>query len=225
LSQSTTPHILFDFDGTLVDSAPGILESMRGAFSRTGIEPRIALTELLIGVPLRAVLVQALGADDVVQVERLEAAFRDDYDERGYRGTRSYPGIPAALEALRAAGRRLHIVTNKRMVPTRLILKELNWLPLFDTVHTLDTCPGLQRKSEVVTQLLQVIRVPGASFVMIGDTVDDAEAAHNNGLPFAWVRWGYGRDIDIGLRGRSVHSANEMLQHLLDLDPASGTGT
>jgi phosphoglycolate phosphatase len=210
-------HVLFDFDGTLVDSAAGILESMRGAFSRTGLRPRIALTELIIGVPLREALEKALGFADSASIASLETAFREDYDERGHLATRPFPGIPEALAALRIAGHRLHIVTNKRMVPTRLILAALGWSAVFDTVNTLDTRPGLKRKSEVVAQLLPTLGAPAASFVVVGDTVDDAAAAHDNGLPFTWARWGYGRDIEVAMRGHSVHSADELLQHLMSL--------
>ncbi|HTP39598.1 MAG TPA: HAD family hydrolase [Steroidobacteraceae bacterium] len=207
-------QLLFDFDGTLVDSAPGILESMRAAFTATGLTARIPMTELINGLPLRAALVRALGADDLPRIARLEAAFREHYDGVGHRGTRPYPGIPAALDALRAAGHRLHIVTNKRLAPTQLILAQLQWDALFDTVNTLDSSPGLQRKSEVVARLLSGIGGP-ATATMIGDTEEDAAAALDNGLPFVWVRWGYGREARPQGNSHEVTSVAAMLQCLL----------
>ncbi len=83
----------------------------------------------------------AIGSSDVDLLTEIEMAYRREYDERGYLATREYPGISEALVELRTNAVRLHIATNKRLVPTLLILEMLGWSDFFSTVSTLDASP------------------------------------------------------------------------------------
>lgn len=188
------PHsVLFDFDGTLIDSAPGILASFDAALQRTGIAPAVPLAASLIGPPLPLTAATLVGRDDPAAVAALIAAFRHDYDEAGYRATAVYEGVPQLLDGLAAAGIALRIVTNKRITPTRRILEHLGWTARFAGVHALDaTQPPAPDKPAMVAEVLRSADLPSARTWMVGDSAEDRRAAETNGLRFFAAVWGYG---------------------------------
>ena len=117
--------ILFDFDGTLIDSARSILAGFELALTREGLQPAVPLAPSLIGPPLPKTLATLAGTEDPAVIMKLTAAYREAYDGGGYRQTEVYPGVTSMLEGLAEHRISLHIVTNKRIVPTRLILDHL----------------------------------------------------------------------------------------------------
>ena len=185
--------ILFDFDGTLIDSAPGILASFEAALRRTGLTPAVPLVASLIGPPLPVTAAALVGRDDPVAIAALIAAFRTDYDEAGYRATAVYEGIPQLLDGLAAAGIALRIVTNKRIAPTRRILGHLSWTHFFTEVHALDaTEPPAPHKPAMVAAVLRDATLQAKETWMVGDSAEDRRAAEVNGLRFFAAAWGYG---------------------------------
>lgn len=186
--------LLFDLDGTLVDSAPSILESFRLAFAACGIEPAVALDARLIGPPLRPTLTRLLGGEaDAPTLDRLASAFRDAYDGGGWRATVAYPGLEAVIARLADAGRRLFVVTNKRLTPTRLILDHFGLGPRFEAVYALDAFePPVADKAAALAVVLARHGLAAADCVYIGDTPEDAAAAAANDLAFIAAGWGYG---------------------------------
>jgi phosphoglycolate phosphatase len=213
-------HVFCDFDGTLVDSSDGILGTLRDCLESAGLRSKVELGPGLIGPPLRTMLQMAVGAGDAAALDALEAAFRREYDERGYLATRPYPGIVDALLALRARGVHLHIVTNKRRVPTLLIIDMLGWPGFFATVSTLEGGAPGSSKAQVVRQLLRRLDVSTDSVALVGDSVDDAIAARDNGLFFGWATWGYGRHADLAQSGVPMADASHLTRLILGADPA-----
>lgn len=185
--------VLFDFDGTLIDSAPGILASFGAALRATGLTPAVPLSPSLIGPPLAQTAATLLGRDDPAAVQALVAAFRDDYDTSGYRATAVYDGIEAMLGGLHGAGITLHIVTNKRIAPTRRILEHLGWTPRFRGIYALDALdPPAPHKPALVTEVLRREGLAAPRCWMVGDSAEDRRAAETNGLRFYGAAWGYG---------------------------------
>ncbi len=133
-----TPHILFDLDGTLIDSAPAILASFREAFARSGIAPARAIDASVIGPPLAETLELLSGSADPALLGRLAEAFKASYDSEGYQATAAFAGVGELLADLAGAGLTLSIATNKRLHPTRLILDHLGWTGHFAHVYALD---------------------------------------------------------------------------------------
>lgn len=187
------PHILFDLDGTLIDSAPAILASFRAAFVHTGIAPAIAIDASVIGPPLTETLQLLSGSDDPALIGRLAEAFKASYDGAGYKETAAYAGVGELLAELAGAGLTLSIATNKRIHPTRLILDHLGWGRHFAHVYALDLfSPRLPNKAETIGRLLTDQKIAKDQAIYIGDRSEDGESADANGLPFIAVTWGYG---------------------------------
>lgn len=190
-------HLLFDLDGTLVDSAPSILAGFAAVSERHGIKPRVPLDSSLIGPPLLPTLARLSGIDEPAALAEMAGTFKSWYDTEGYRHTLVYPGIDAALRGL-AARATLYIVTNKRIHPTLQILRHLDWAPLFAGVYAQDAFePALPSKATVIARALALHGIDPAAALYIGDRAEDGEAATANQLPFVWATWGYGTDLDL----------------------------
>ena len=186
-------HILFDLDGTLIDSAPAILASFREAFARASVTPARSIDDSVIGPPLDETLRLLSGSDDAALLARLADAFKTSYDSTGYRATAAYAGVGEMLAGLAAAGLTLSIATNKRILPTRLILEHLGWNGHFAHVYALDLfSPRLPHKAAMIARLLADEAIPATEAIYIGDRSEDGESADANHLPFVAVTWGYG---------------------------------
>ena len=187
------PHILFDLDGTLIDSAPAILASFREAFAQTGVVPVRVIDDSIIGPPLKETLQLLAGSQEAGLIGQLEAAFKASYDSEGYKATAAYAGVGDLLATLASAGLTLSIATNKRIHPTRLILQHLGWLDHFAHIYALDLfTPRLPNKAAMIARLLADQQIPQDQAIYIGDRSEDGESADANGLPFIAVTWGYG---------------------------------
>lgn len=184
--------VIFDFDGTLVDSAPGILSSITLALAAQGIESRVPLVSEIIGPPLLQTLALVSGIDTPADLAELTTEFKRFYDQEAYRDTIPYPGIDGALRELHQAGIPLHIATNKRARPTRLILDHLGWTTLFESVYCLDENPDCSGKTEMLGKQLKEQSITSGTTLYVGDTNGDALAAKSNHIPFLHVAWGYG---------------------------------
>lgn len=202
---STACTLLFDLDGTLIDSAPAILASFATVLRNRGIDPVCELNSDLIGPPLHATLARITGHGDAQLIDTLAADFRTCYDATGYRGTVAYPGIGEALTRLHGGGVAMHIVTNKRLVPTLKILDFLDWTPFFVSVATLDSRrPPATGKSALLGCILGEMEIDRRQALFVGDTLEDRRAAIDNGIAFRAALWGY---------GKLLHSAPEA-EHL-----------
>ena len=185
--------ILFDLDGTLIDSSPGILASFWRVLAADGLRPAVPLEASLIGPPLAVTLQQVSGIADEARLARLVEAFKQDYDTAGYLGTEVFPGVPAGLAQLAAAGARLFIVTNKRLVPTRRILDALGLARHFAGIHTRDeTEPMAPSKTAVTQRVIARYGIDRGRAFFVGDSEEDAAAARDNGLAFIHAAYGYG---------------------------------
>lgn len=186
-------HILFDLDGTLIDSAPAILASYREAFSGAGLVPARAIDASIVGPPLAETLQMLAGSGDPALIAALAERFKASYDTTGYQQTAAYAGIGGMLARLAAYGLRLSIATNKRLHPTRLILQHLGWAHHFEAVYALDMFePRLPDKAAMIARLLTDCGIAHEDAVYVGDRVEDGRSADANRLPFIAATWGYG---------------------------------
>lgn len=186
-------HLLFDFDGTLIDSAPAILACFRDVLAQRGITPLLALERTLIGPPLLETLRLMTGIPDKAELQVLADDFKRRYDQEALFQTTAYPGVGDALAELAASGRSLHIATNKRLHPTRLILQHLGFAKHFASVYAIDRSdPPYRNKAAILAAQLAEQQIATQQACYVGDKAEDGIAADANGLAFYFVHWGYG---------------------------------
>lgn len=213
--------IVFDLDGTLVDSLPGIAEGVNRALESLGKAPHPQeAVRGMIGRGAANLCAAAIGYADVslapaAELEAIHSAFRREYP-LCWQGdfTRPYPGIPEMLEHLSAAGCRLAVLSNKPHDITVPMVRAIFPQISFDFV--LGNSPAFPRKPapDALLHLAEQWGARPADMVMVGDSLYDAQTADNAGCPCALFDWGYGRRGD--LDGRAVFSdAASMADHLL----------
>jgi phosphoglycolate phosphatase len=184
--------IIFDLDGTLVDSSSGILTSLAFAFREVGLQPSQALTPALIGPPLRETLLSLCPTPDNTPLDELIALFKQHYDTEGFLQTHPFPGIAEMLHGLSFGGMTMHIATNKRHLPTGMILDTLRWAEYFNIVLSPDSCtPSLPSKGRILAKLLNDTKTAPEHCLYVGDRYDDYQAAQENRIPFALATWGF----------------------------------
>lgn len=188
--------LLFDLDGTLVHTAPGILSCFRATLAEASVAPIAEVDERVIGPPLLATLERLTGVTDAAVLNRLAASFKATYDTEGVLAADPYPGTGDVLEAFARAGRRLFVVTNKRAHPTRLILDRLGWSRLFAGIYSPDSVvPPTRKKSATLEHVMATHAVRADRALFIGDSVDDADAASAHRVAFVAVTYGYGTPV------------------------------
>ena len=211
-------NILFDLDGTLIDSAPSIVSALEKALKSLEIKPEKALSPALVGPPL-AELIETIApglAHD--RKETLAIAFKEAYDDHELLNFKVFPGISELLVKLAQSEDRLYLLTNKRRKPTERILKHLGWTERFHKVNTpadLDAKEPKTKTRLIKHFLLQTGLKPNLC-VYVGDRDEDGIAAASNKVPFVKVGWGYGETNS----HRSIQGVSDLAK-ALHLDDAS----
>lgn len=203
---------VFDFDGTLIDSAPAILEAFSAALSEAGLVPCAPLDSSLIGPPLAETLVRISGSNDSALIQLLSDNFKRHYDSAGVAATHAYPGVEAMLERFAAKGGAMHISTNKRLSVTHAIIENLGWKDRFASVYALDMVePRLPGKPQLLAKQIGEQGLDPARTCYVGDKREDGHAADVNELAFYYASWGYG-----GLERGQLDSGWNWLSHPAD---------
>lgn len=201
--------ILFDLDGTLLDSLAGIEHSVRAAFAFCKLPLLHGSLRKRIGAPIRTILAQAGNVEDDQVLAALERAFRASYDHDGWRKTLCYPAATHVLRIMHERGYRLFVISNKPRHISLRILEAQGILDLFEAIVTRDSrSPAYTGKAEMIRALMQGQRVVPENCLLTGDTMEDAEAASEMGIRFAYMAHGYGEiservpvSVDFRLRG------------------------
>jgi len=187
-------NILFDLDGTLIDSLPGIEHSMRAAISAVVPQREVSDLRSLIGPPIREVLRRAVHDIESETLDALEREFRVNYDDQGWRKAVAYHGVTEVLSLLSHAKLKSFVVTNKPILPAKRILERLALSNYFEEVVSLNSqVPSFSSKAEAAAYVMTKHSLNASSTLFVGDSVDDARVAHLCGLRFAAVTYGYGR--------------------------------
>jgi len=193
--------VLFDLDGTLSDSAPGILASLRASFAEAGLDWVDADTaRSLLGPPFWHSLPPLVGEG---RVEQVVAGYRRHYVAGGAMfDTSCYDGIPRALRALAEQGYRLAVATSKPEPHASRIVAHLGLDRYFTTVCG-DTLDGdRDSKALVVGEALRRLGSPDPDTVlMVGDRSHDVLGAAAHGVDCAGALWGYGSATELTAAG------------------------
>ena len=189
-------HLFFDLDGTITDSAPGIVACLNHALAEMG-QPQATDDRLrgLIGTPLRTIFERLLQSADAHAVDRAVTCYRARFANIGLVENRLFPGVADALKELHARGHRLQIVTAKPAEVAQRVVDHFHVAPLFDAVHGPSGDDRSYDKADFVAAALRIVEHAGGrreEAMMIGDRLDDILAARANGVRCAAVMWGYG---------------------------------
>lgn len=184
--------IVFDLDGTLVDSAPDIAAAANRMLADRGEAP-LSLERVVDfighGIPNLVRLVMEERAIPMTEQERMTASMLAHYTARPADLTRPYPGVVETLVALRRAGHRLGVCTNKFRAPALQILEALDMAQHFDAVLGGDSLPV--KKPDPAPLISCFDALQGERLVYVGDSEVDAETALSAGIDFALFTRGY----------------------------------
>ncbi|MEJ8279817.1 HAD hydrolase-like protein [Pseudonocardia spirodelae] len=212
-------HILLDLDGTLVDSAPGILGSLRRAIDEVGLDvPGPALGTHLLGPPLYRSLPPILGDDGTAAV--LPVYRRLYGDEDGCLDCTPYPGVEELLRALSDAGVTMALATSKAEPSARKILAHHGWTDLFTEIVGDTRAADRPTKGAVVAEALRRLSDHGHPYdtppLMVGDRLHDVEGAAEHGLRCEGAGWGYAEPGELQAAGATVvHDSATALRRAL----------
>lgn len=189
-------NIIFDLDGTLINSSEEVLSCFEKAFKATNypIETE-RLTSDVIGPPLKQIIsLLAPELTDENKINEIVQNFRQiyDYDENDISVL--YKGISELLYELKLSGKRIFLATFKPTIPTRRIVKKFFVDNIFEDVYTIDKFCKKITKEEMITDIIAKYGLSPSKTVMVGDAASDMQAAKSAGVECIGVLWGYGDD-------------------------------
>ncbi len=181
--------VVFDLDGTLTDSAPGIMRCLDYSFEKMGIPaPEEKLLRRFLGPPLVKSFMEYCGMTEKDAICATQA-YRERYHIKGCRENRVYPGIRNLLAALRAARIRLSVATGKPADASEKILKAFFLAPYFEVLAGPGNNDHFAEKKDLIIRSLDGF---SGKSVMVGDRASDILAARELGMDSVAVLWGYG---------------------------------
>jgi phosphoglycolate phosphatase len=198
-------NVLVDLDGTLTDSAPGIISCVRHALTEMGREcPDDAALRHFIGPPLHETFRKILGSDDPAEVDPVIERYRRHFSERGLYENAVYSGIPAALEVLKASGAVLFVATSKPLPYAERIIRHFGLDKYFGAVYGSGFDGTLSKKPELIAHILKTESLTPQATCMVGDRSQDIVGAKANGVFPIGVLWGYGSHEELTTAGAAV---------------------
>lgn len=210
--------VLFDLDGTLVDSAPGITRSLARTFDAMGLGAH-SPEDLMkyVGPPLLETLRVHGGFDDETAERALEI-YRELSAQSDVVDNAVFPGIIGLLGDLRAAGVPLALATSKPLSRATRVLEHFDLAKYFTFVGAASEDETRSLKADVVAYTLEQLAVLGADVagpVLVGDRSYDVEGALANDVPTIMVEWGYGSPAEAVGAMAIVHSTDQLRGLLL----------
>ncbi|HRR75434.1 MAG TPA: HAD hydrolase-like protein [Ruminococcus sp.] len=189
-------YLLFDLDGTLTDSAPGIINCLRHALSIMGFDMP-EKPERFLGPPLYDSFAEYCGMDEE-QVTKAVKLFRERYSTIGLFENSVYPEVPEMLQKLKCAGKHLMVATSKVDEYAERILARFEIADHFEFIGGALINGTRNEKCEVIEHVLASTGITDRSSVlMIGDRNTDVIGAHKTGLKCMGILWGYGSEEEL----------------------------
>lgn len=194
--------LFFDLDGTLIDSAIGIMRCITHALTQLEHPvPTDAELRGWIGPSLRTSFMPLLG--DPVRVEAAVELYLERFESHGWLEHQVYAGIGEAIEVLHADGHRLAVVTAKNEPHARKILAHLPFGGRFEDIIGATADGRLSHKKDLIGEALQRLSLAPEACIMIGDRHMDIDGARHHGMRSVGVLWGFGDEQE--LRDAGAH--------------------
>lgn len=198
-------HLLFDLDGTLTDSKPGILNCIEHAMSSHGLAvPRHEELGWCIGPPLRETLARLLGDDAPDRLEPVLATYRERYSEISLFENEVYPDIVETLSVLRGQGHTMYVATSKVEVYAQRIIEHFGLAEFFVSVNGSGMDGSRANKAILIAHVMRRHGIDPAETVMIGDREHDMIGAKANAIPAIGALWGYGSGRELMESGATL---------------------
>jgi phosphoglycolate phosphatase len=210
--------VVFDLDGTLVDTAPDIVAYLNEMLAELG-RPSLDSDAVrpMIGDGVRSLMIRGLdasgGVPDDLDIDALFDSYLERYTEEPARQSRPYDGVIDTLDALRTAGIKMGVCTNKPQSPTDRLLARLGLDRYFGAVIGSDTLPVKKPDPAHLLGVLERLNVNPARAALVGDSATDLKTARAAGTPCVLVSFGYTATPakDLG--------ADHVIDHFADLIP------
>lgn len=208
--------VIFDLDGTLIDSAPHLGHALNRLLAERG-RPAVTgeMLRSLIGDGPRLLVERGFASTgralSVEEVDPALARFLDLYAALPADSASVYPGVPQTLARLADAGHPIGLCTNKPHGIARSLLAELGLLPFFGAIVGGDSLPQRKPAPEPLLAVLAALGAPTSAAVMVGDGPNDVAAAHAAGVASILVSYGYARGNPADLpAGRLIHRFTDL---------------
>jgi phosphoglycolate phosphatase len=209
--------LVFDLDGTLIDSVPDLRAALNEMLRERG-RPALSPLEVkrMVGDGVPALVAGALAASgaDPAAIATALPRFLEIYEAKAADLTRPYPGVPETLALLRRRGYRTAVCTNKPQKATIAAMQGLDLLPLFDGIAGGDRFAVKKPDPGHLLSLIEELGASREATVMIGDNENDAAAARGAAVPLVLMRYGYAR-VDL-----ESLAADALLDHFSELPQA-----
>lgn len=198
-----TEMVLFDLDGTLVDSAPDLAWSVDATLAELGLPPRgEAKIRHWIGNGIERTLKRALvddmhGEPDVTLFNKALPVFMEIYTHNAARRSRFYDGVREGMDYLIKNNYKIGCVTNKREKFTHILLKTLGVFDDFGIIISGDTLPKKKPDPLPLLHAAEHFKVRPERSLMVGDSMNDVNAARAAGFKILCVSYGYNHGCDI----------------------------
>lgn len=184
-------NIIFDMDGTLVNTYEGIYNSYKHAIEKIGMKFEGDLfVGKVIGAPLKDVFCNTLGLGESEALKAVEI-YRSYYQEKGKNEACLYDGIKEALKELKSNGYFLGVATLKKEDFAKEILANLKMIDLFDVVYGIDKNDTLT-KADLIKKCIEYVGVTNDESILVGDSEYDLLGAQEVGIDFMAVTYGFG---------------------------------
>ena len=211
-------HLIWDMDGTLVDSEPEILSTIKRSLAQVGVSMDAATSQLRIGPPVREVIRNAF-SEEVLSEEQLDEVvkvFRVIYDTSDYQDTKPFEGIDGIIKNRSYIH---HVITNKPFLATNRILEAKGWKDCVSDVMTPDAFLEVTGQRMTKPDMFRWCKdqYPGMVMYGIGDMALDALSAMESGFPAIGVLWGTGTRKELEEAGcQYIVENSSQLQDLLN---------
>lgn len=210
-------YILFDLDGTITDSAPGIVASAKYALSKFGIyENDISVLQKFVGPPLVNAFTEIYGFSREKSIQAVKY-YREYYPDYGIFECTVYDGIRCVFEGLKKQGKQIILATAKPELYTQRILDHFDLAKYFDLVAGSDFENTRTEKEEIIAYALKQAKIENTSdCIMVGDRYYDIKGAHVNNIEAIGVLYGYGSKEELNALGaeylvNTVHDLGKLL--------------
>ncbi|WP_411846635.1 HAD hydrolase-like protein [Roseibacillus persicicus] len=201
-------HILFDLDGTLVDSSTGIFRSLEFAFRKMGKKvPPIQELRSFIGPPLGISFQPYLPLNEPEVIEQAIAFFLERYQETGLYECEVYPGFPEILGTLRDNGHTLGVATAKSEPLAKRLIHHLGLQSYFHHIDGSKSENSPSDKAALLNRIIERETLNSTETIMVGDRKYDMAGARANDLLGIGVLWGFGSEAELNEAGAKCYIA------------------